>query len=228
MFKESFEKTEIKPPTPQGKEVAWGLLETPADAMELFELRDAFGDIADVRRYFKDNKEALSGIGVTDVIGDTKNAMDKIGIATKKLAKGNKALEKMLATKLRFSADFLGETIREINGVLEDLDGIVVSLFRDVAESMEDPDSLIGRLVGEQKKKDLITFNLLLKNFGEAAKPFQSHLSSLVDLTLTSYSNNDLLNQYLRGEAAVDKFMAVYNAIEKVRKYTKYIPGFKS
>lgn len=190
--------------------------EAKEDVEELAVLADDFKDLVEVQIYFEEEKENLEDIDVIDIFKDPKGVAKQIEEASEKIEQANRAAEEIKKTNLKFSDDYLGETVEELEEVLDGLDGYFDNLFHEIV----DPSTLKGRiakkLMLKKKYKEVTEVSLTLKKIKKNIGELKDNLDSLIDPGLKEDSNNDFLNPLLEVKETYEEKRKSYERLKKI------------
>ena len=154
------------------------------DGQEIIDLRGDFMVLNNVSEHFATNEYDF---GLTD-LGDTELLTAKINQANENLLPAVRALDRIKKTNLRFSQDFLGAAINQLNEILDKLRGQKINLLHRVAES-----SLAEKLLPNETKNGLKKVSSALIDLHGNIDVVSMRLKNIVDPSLKTPCNNAFL-----------------------------------
>jgi len=141
--------------------------EAATDIEELAVLADDFKDLIEVQLYFEDNREELESIGAIDLFKDPESVQKKIDEVSKMIEQANRAVQEIQKTNLRFSDDYLGETIKMTQDSLDGMNGYFGNLFHEITDPSTFKGRIARKLMPKEKYKKMTKVSLALKKAKE-------------------------------------------------------------
>ncbi|MBN2087363.1 hypothetical protein JW758_03370 [Candidatus Peregrinibacteria bacterium] len=199
----------------KGKEIGKKKLE---EVKQINAIKGDIKELSDTQDYFRRNKESLEGLGMVEAVSNPKKVKEEFKKANGQIEKGKQAIEAIKKSKIRFSEAFIGETIKDIDTMLESLEGSMADIINDITN----PDTIKGKIaewtMDESTLKELSELSVEIRSVSANAKTFRKNLNGIVDKKLKEPSNNDTLNGIIKANKLIgkgtDKFLGIYDAIK--------------
>lgn len=205
----------IKDKWERGKKAA---SEGAEDVREVWNLEDDFVRVSKARQYLKDHKDELDDIDAIDVFRKPAAVEKQIADANEFVAEAMEAAQRINGTNLRFSQEYLGETLEEIEDSLDDLSGFTAGLLEDVVNPSTLKGKAAKKLASGQTLREMTSLSLKVKELRLNVQSLQKTLKSLVDPTLREPSNNRLLNPYLKAKGSYDRIKEIVETLQKIKR----------